>query len=849
VNSSTTSSESNSTDLIPHPPLFVWLILLAMLAFTGWLGYLLNQDLNASTQAAFQRHVEKTHEAVQQRMLAYEQVLRGGVGLFNASGQVLRRDWQHYVASLRVEENFPGLLGIGYAKHILPADLARHTRQIRAEGFAEYSVKPAGPRPEYTSIIYLEPFNTRNRRAFGFDMFSEPVRNAAMAQARDTGRASISGKVVLKQETGKDVQSGLLMYLPVYRDTDPDTAEQRKKALLGYVYSPFRMNDLMGGILGQEDLAPEIDLEIYDGETVSEQTLMYDDDRIMHGKNEKQRRLLNRVAAIIVADHVWTLSITSTPAFEARIDRAKPIIVVLSGIIISFFFFVMAWYMATNRARAQAMANGMLEALNLQEGLTQAIVSEAADGIITISETGEILSFNNTATHIFGYSSEEILGKNVNILMPEPYHSAHDGYLLNHLTSGHKKIIGIGREVSGMRKNGEVFPMDLAVSEVKQSGKIRMFAGIVRDISERKQAEEKLRNSEERFDLAISGANDGLWDWDMKAHTVYFSPRWKSMLGYAEDEISDAFDEWSKRVHPDELERVMAETQSFLEGKTAHYRREHRALHKDGHYLWVLDRAIAKFDSRGNPYRMVGITSDISKQKQMDSMKSEFVSTVSHELRTPLTSIRGSLGLVAGGVTGELPAQAKTMVDLAYKNTERLLTLINDILDIEKIQSGKMDFNFKPQALMPLIEQVLAANAGYAEQYKVTFNVTASLPVVMVYADGDRLMQVMSNLLSNAAKFSHAGGSVDVAVTLQNEQVRVAVSDHGAGISESFHDRIFQKFTQADSSDTRHKGGTGLGLNISKAMIELMHGEINFESRMGVGTTFYFILPEWREAS
>jgi PAS domain S-box-containing protein len=843
------SSQNNSLSTIPNPPLIVWLTLFAMLAFTALVAHQINKDVNTAAQAAFLRHVDKTQESLQLRMHAYEQVLRGGVGFFSASERISRKDWQIYVASLGLDENFPGIQGIGFSKHLRRADLERHIRQIRSEGFADYRVTPDGSRPEYTAIMYLEPFNARNRRAFGFDMFSEPSRHAAMVQARDTGKASISGNVVLKQETENDVQSGFLMYLPLYqKGGNPETLQQRQNALLGYVYSPFRMNDLMRGILGEEDLTPEIDLEIYDGAEVSEKTLMYDDDRIMHGKNEKKRRLFNTIRPMLVADHMWTLAITSTPSFEARIDSAKPMIIGLSGIVISFLFFVVAWSLATNRARAQTLASNMIAALNLQEGLTQAIVDKAADGIITINESGEILSFNNTAKRIFGYDSEEVLGKNINILMPEPYHSAHDAYLMNYLTSGQQKTIGTGREVSGMRKNGEVFPMDLAVSEVKQTGKIRMFAGIVRDISGRKQAEEKLRHSEERFDLAIRGANDGLWDWDMRSNISYHSPRWNAMLGYPEVETSGPSGDWLKLIHPDDMAYVTSEVNKYIDECQPYYRTEYRMRHKDGHYVWILSRGIAQRDEFGIPYRMVGIYSDISKQKQMDSMKSEFVSTVSHELRTPLTSIRGSLGLVVGGVSGALPEQAKGLIDIAYKNTVRLLSLINDILDIDKIQSGKMDFNSKPQALMPLIEQVLAGNDGYAEQYQVKFNLLSALPDAMVNADGDRFMQVMSNLLSNAAKFSHAGGTVDIAVTRQKKYVRIAVIDHGVGISAAFHDRIFDKFTQADSSDTRHKGGTGLGLNISKAIIEMMQGEMGFESAAGVGTTFYCLLPEWRES-
>ncbi|MDP1703778.1 MAG: CHASE domain-containing protein, partial [Sulfurimicrobium sp.] len=216
------------------------------------------------------QETERTREAVQVRMHAYEQVLRGGIGLFNASEHVSRQTWHDYVSSLNINENFPGIQGIGFSQYILPDELQRHIERIRSEGFPEYTVKPAGKRPEYTSIIYLEPFDARNQRAFGFDMLSEATRHAAMARARDTGHTAVSGKVILKQETSKDIQSGFLMYLPLYRKgVNLDSVEQRQNALLGYVYSPFRMTNLMRGILGQEEKSFDIDLEIYDGTEIS----------------------------------------------------------------------------------------------------------------------------------------------------------------------------------------------------------------------------------------------------------------------------------------------------------------------------------------------------------------------------------------------------------------------------------------------------------------------------------------------------------------------------------------------------------------------------------------------------
>lgn len=353
----------------------------------------------------------------------------------------------------------------------------------------------------------------------------------------------------------------------------------------------------------------------------------------------------------------------------------------------------------------------------LQENaqFTQAILDNVIDGIITIDSLGIVQSFNLAAETIFGYPADEIIGKNVKVLMPEPYHSEHDGYLQNYHATGIQRIIGIGREVVGQRKDGSVFPMDLAVSRSLHHGQ-PLFIGLVRDITERKRVEQ---------------------------------------------------------------------------------------------------------------------------------MKTEFVSSVSHELRTPLTSISGALGLIAGGALGKLPEQAKLMLDIAYKNSKRLALLINDLLDMEKLAAGKMHLDLQPQLLMPIIEQTLESVHSYAEQYQVTFRLVERVDDIQVRVDSGRLQQVLTNFLSNAAKFSPIGAQVDIVVKLRKNVVIVEVIDHGPGISDEFRSRIFQKFSQADSSDTRQKGGTGLGLAISKELIERMNGLIGFHSEQGQGACFHFQLPIW----
>lgn len=356
---------------------------------------------------------------------------------------------------------------------------------------------------------------------------------------------------------------------------------------------------------------------------------------------------------------------------------------------------------------------------------SKAILETMVDGVITINNQGLIDTVNPAAERIFGYQSQELIGRNVSMLMPSPYREEHDGYIHSYLTTGTKKVIDIGREVRGQRKNGDVFPMELAVSEMLIKGE-RMFTGIVRDISERKDTEEKLREA-------------------------------------------------MRRVHEQRI-------------------------------------------------------------------KDEFISTVSHELRTPLTSIKASLDILKSGALTNDPEKSEALIDIAQKNSERLLLLINDILDISKIESEKMQYRITRIPLRSFLETAISDNRVYGDKYQVRYVLGECPDHLSIEVDPDRMMQVMSNLLSNAAKFSPLNTEVHVSAEETKHGVRIVVKDQGKGIPEEFQPHIFEKFTQADSSNQRAIGGTGLGLHISKAIVEHHEGELSFNSSVKNGTEFYIDL-------
>ena len=353
----------------------------------------------------------------------------------------------------------------------------------------------------------------------------------------------------------------------------------------------------------------------------------------------------------------------------------------------------------------------------------------------------------------------------------------------------------------------------------------------------------KLKEAETYQRTILETVADAIITIDSSSLICTFNRAAEKMFGYKAAElvgqnVSTLLPEHKRKEHENNIANS-----NLYQSRITNESRELKGCHKDG-TLIPLDLTVSRMKMSDGQYGFVGVLRDITERKRIEKLKNEFVSTVSHELRTPLTSIRGALRLLAGGKLGELPEKAKIMLEIANNNSERLMLLINDILDIQKIESHEMIFNVQEMNVMPLLEQAVTDNAGYSEEYDVSFKIVQRLDNVKISVDPDRLMQVFSNLLSNAAKFSPKDGTVEIGVARHNSMVRISIADTGPGIPREFQVKLFDKFTQADSEEVRQKGGTGLGLSISKALVEKLDGDISFVSKDGIGTTFYIDLPE-----
>ena len=522
------------------------------------------------------------------------------------------------------------------------------------------------------------------------------------------------------------------------------------------------------------------------------------------------------------------------------------------------------------------------------------------DAIITINENGIIESANHATEAIFGYRIQELTGHNVSLLMPAPYREGHDGFIRDYLSTGVRKVIGIDREAVGLRKDGTMFPVELSVSEVVTDGR-RTFVGILRDITQRKASDEALRQSRRQLMDLTANLPGAVFQLQRTSETerrfLFVSEGIENLIGRKPREILDNAALMRDRVHPEDLPRIDREIRDALR-RVRPFGFSYRVMAAGADQFsdsgapvrWLSATAVPQLEGDSQPI-WNGVVTDVTSAKESERKlqvyaselaeavtraegatraKSEFLATMSHEIRTPMNGVIGMTGLL---LETQLSPEQRDYAETIRSSGEALLAIINDILEFSKIEAGKLDLEdraFDPRSVVEESLEVVAPVA-HRKRLELVAPMEDTVPAVLI-GDSARLRQVLLNLLSNAVKFTESGEVVlsvsrvgaggpqasketpgaqppetgePVAAPSGGDTVKIRfeVRDTGIGISEAAQTRLFQSFSQADSSTTRRFGGTGLGLAICKRLVELMGGEIGLISKPGAGSCFWFVIP------
>lgn len=479
------------------------------------------------------------------------------------------------------------------------------------------------------------------------------------------------------------------------------------------------------------------------------------------------------------------------------------------------------------------------------------LISHSMDAIIIIDEIGQIESINSAAERLFGYSSTEVIGKNIKMMMPQPFKDEHDSYLRNYVNTGKSKVLGVLRELPAIRKNGENIFIELSANEIYY-GKQRKFAGFIRDITDRKHAQELQSKLTKEIEDLYNKAPCGYHSLDKNGVFRLINDTELDWLGYSREEIV------GKLRAVDLLSPESAKQFEIyfpqLVANGSNLDLEVEIIRKDGSIFTGLLNASANYDNQGNFISSRSTIIDISKRKEFEKdklhaqesnrAKSEFIANMSHEIRTPMNIISGMAQVL---LESPLSEDQKKYVSMFDKASNTLLNIINDILDISKIESGSLTIEKTEINVKNLIADIaeLCRSKADAKNLNFSYVVSRNIPE-NILSDDLRIRQTLMNLIGNAIKFTNTG-SVSIEVEINSIETRKGnllfkVSDTGIGISAEQEQILFKPFSQANSSITKNYGGTGLGLVICKKLVELMGGEIWFTSQLGKGTTFYFTL-------
>jgi len=849
-----------------------------------------------STQVAFSHHADTTNknqqyfdyrvrealQFIQNRLTRYEDALLSTRGLFLASDHVSRADFQRYVTSLQLNQNFQGLQGIGFAPIVPAAQKASHIAAIRAQGFPEYNIYPDGERAIYTPVNYFAPVKKYNFLTFGFDMYSDKTLHAAMQDAMQDGLPTLSPKISLTAEKGNQAEANFIMFAPIYQnDQTFDTAAARRDNTVGWIYAPFLMSGFMEALLGEFD--NELEIHIYDGDKINTESLIFT------SSQSKNKLLAVELQSYLLTlfQHDWTVIIQPTELITEHFDKDHFILfegigLLLSLILAGVFYFILdsrvnikrdAVQLKVNLQRQQQLLTKKKQRLlETQEAKNNALhflklQKFALDqhAIVSITDTScKITYANNKFTQISGYSEAELLGQHHRITK-SGHHSAaffktmYDTIYAGQVWSG---------TVCNRSKTGELYWVSTSIVPFKdESGKLIEFISIQTDITDLKNKENEIK----LFARIIDQTNDIVIICDAQSidlagpRIIFVNKAFERVTGYSSKEAIGNTPGMLQgpQTDPAILDRIR---NAVINNLTI--RDELINYTKDGRLFWMEFQIFPITNTAGKITYWISIQRDITERKALETQlkealisaqkgqkaaeiladaKTKFLANMSHEIRTPMNGVIGLSDLALQSTdTNEIQVYMQEIKTCSLD----LMRILNDILDLTKLEAHQVNIEKQPFSLEHLLHSINRLFTLSAQKSGVEFDINCA-PEVPTHLIGDslRVRQVLTNLIGNAFKFTEKGHiSLNItAAALESvadaEQVRVffRIQDSGMGITADQALSIFDPFTQADSSITRRFGGTGLGLSISQQLAKRMSGDVKVErSIIGEGTTFIF---------
>lgn len=756
-------------------------------------------------------------DALDARLHQYMVGLEGLGGLFDVTGTPDRKTVETYVASLQLDELLPGINGIGFIEYVPADQLDRFLDESAELGIEDITVYPPSDRDVRFVIKYIEPY-VGNEEALGLDISFEEGRRTAALAARDTGLPHLTPRILLVQDDSKT--PGFLLLRPYYApEAEIETVEQRRAAFKGWVYAPFI------GARTLENLTPSQNqayrFSVYDGEATEPDMLIFDS---AAGEQKTHTSFFTTQSQLEIYGRTWTIKWESLPEFEAAKRSNGYIFVMVFGLLLTGLLYALLQNLSQRQKTVEQIVRRKTLDLEAQKIQNESILNNPLLAIMITDAHGKILRRNDASNQILELGRDYV----PNLLTVVPELTGMEGGTRTRLEFQGKDSV----KILSVKKNDWTTP----------HGEKRSTY-FLRDITAAEATSAAAINAEKRLDLALQASEIGVFEIDLATGESIVSDMWMHIMNVPDcTKDFDAQAYFEACVDPDDYRILQANDSACIQGKEERTTTEFR-VHLDNGTRWMRsDAFVSSRDASGRALKLVGTQIDITASREMDRVKNEFIATVSHELRTPITAVKGAIGLLKASPDLSLPAPSARLLDIAQTNVDRLTELVNDILDLERVQAGHMRLEYKDIAVNTLLRDAREQILPIAKTANIDVDIQPADNDPVLPMDRSRMLQIMANLLSNACKFAPAGTTIQVGADTVGSQVRIYVRDAGPGVPKSFVPSLFKPFSQADNSDTREKSGTGLGLCIAREIIERMSGQIGYRKTDDNMTEFWVSL-------